>query len=620
SPPAATSRTVSGSQLDVSYSEPVAGALATTDFAVNVNGSADTVDAVSVVGGTTVRLTLRNAVRHLAAVTVDYTGTSLADAAGNAAATYSGAAATNLTPNSAPDPAPQTTPADGVYVGSTTPTLSAAFADGDSQDFGKVVFQICADSGCATPLGTVDSTVTTLAVGQSGSAQIPVALNLQTATQYWWRAKSVDSSSASSAYSAARSFTVDTTKPTIDAAAAPGDAAEYYDAVGRTLWVNASAAGTFTITATAADAQSGIAGVDFPALFSTSGAADPTAPYSRTYAFDGTGTPVSSPGATTITARNGVTVPGPSTQTDSITVEADAAPPAAFDLTSPANGTAVADGATLSAPVTDTGSGVASVTYYYCDVTVSGPCSPSTPIGTATIAATNYALAWSNSGLTDGHTYAVSAVATDNVGHTRTATTTRTVVVDNSPPTASVTAPSELTGQQYQSFDAATKTIWLNPAQSGSFALTAGAADPHSGIASVAFPALLGTSANTDVSAPYQSSVYTFNAPTAQGSRSIAATNGVVDPAGATTTDSCTVDVDGTSQTGSTTSPLDTGSYDSGSWSSGCATAGLCGNANDAKSGVAKVEISLEDRTTGTWFGGASFDQGSQTYLAAAIA
>ena len=71
-----------------------------------------------------------------------------------------------------------------------------------------------------------------------------------------------------------------------------------------------------------------------------------------------------------------------------------------------------------------------------------------------------------------------------------------TLRVDNSAPTLAVSAPSPLTGSQYQSYDAATKTLWLNAARSGSFKLEAAASDPDSGIGSVTFPALLGTGAN----------------------------------------------------------------------------------------------------------------------------
>ena len=231
SAPTVTSRTVSGTTLDVTYSEPLAGSPSTSDFTATLNGSGDAVNSVSIVGGNIVRLTLQNAARHLDAVVLTYSGSSVTDLVGNAAATYSGQSATNLTPNANPTAATLSTPTDGVFINSTTPTLSAGFADPDTLDFGKVTFQVCTNSSCSASLGTFDSTTTNLNVGQNGSAAVPGGFNLQTATQYWWRAKSVDSSNASSPFSATRTFTVDTTAPSVSASAAPGAGAvyQYYD-------------------------------------------------------------------------------------------------------------------------------------------------------------------------------------------------------------------------------------------------------------------------------------------------------------------------------------------------------------------------------------------------------
>ncbi len=182
--PAVTSRSVSDSTLDIAYGEPIAGSPAPSDFAVLVNGASDAVDSVSINAGNTVRLALHTPVHHLDVVAVTYSGSSIADAAGNAAATFTGAAATNSTADVAPNAPTLSGPADGAFVGTTTPTLSAVFDDPDSQDAGKVVFEVCANSSCSSSLGTVDSSSTTLAVGQLGSAAVPGSFSLQTATQY----------------------------------------------------------------------------------------------------------------------------------------------------------------------------------------------------------------------------------------------------------------------------------------------------------------------------------------------------------------------------------------------------------------------------------------------------
>src|SRR5205823_494867 len=96
-----------------------------------------------------------------------------------------------------------------------------------------------------------------------------------------------------------------------------------------------------------------------------------------------------------------------------------------------------------------------------------GPCTPSIQIGTTqTIAAGGiYSVSWTTTGLTDGHAYALDAVATDNVGHITTGSAS-TVIVDNSAPTISVAAPIAVTGNAFQSYDVASKTLWLNDHQS----------------------------------------------------------------------------------------------------------------------------------------------------------
>src|SRR5439155_11315300 len=198
-----------------------------SDFSATLNGSGDAVDGVSIVSSNVLRLTLHDAAHHLDAVVVTYSGASLTDLAGNDAATYGGTSATNLTPDMSPTAATLSTPSDGAFINSTTPTLSAGFVDPDTLDFGKVTFEVCIDSSCSTSLGTFDSTTTNLNVGQTGSAAVPVGFNLQTSTQYWWRAKSVDSSNASSPFSTTRTFTVDTTAPNVSASATPGAGAGY---------------------------------------------------------------------------------------------------------------------------------------------------------------------------------------------------------------------------------------------------------------------------------------------------------------------------------------------------------------------------------------------------------
>src|SRR5581483_9438285 len=93
-------------------------------------------------------------------------------------------------------------------------------------------------------------------------------------------------------------------------------------------WFRPAAGGSFTLSATATDAESGIASVAFPDLSATtgwtgSGGTDTTTPYASSAAYTWTAG-ASSPGAKTITATNGTGLTG----TRTITISADSTPPA----------------------------------------------------------------------------------------------------------------------------------------------------------------------------------------------------------------------------------------------------------------------------------------------------
>jgi hypothetical protein len=221
-----------------------------------------------------------------------------------------------------------------------------------------------------------------VANGAGGSAQVPGAFNLQTATTYYWRAQNVDGFNATSSFSSTRSFSVDTTAPSL-AITAPqavtGNGFQYYDGTTTKLWLNADQAGSFKLTSTASDAQSGIASVDFPAIFGTGGNAGTlnAGTYeSATYAFDGTVTPFGSPGAKTVTASNGVTVPAANTTNGQITIAADGAAPSPFALGEPTDGTTVRQTTVSAAPTDGAGSGIRQVTFSFCDITSHPACDP----------------------------------------------------------------------------------------------------------------------------------------------------------------------------------------------------------------------------------------------------
>ncbi|HXY80444.1 MAG TPA: SwmB domain-containing protein, partial [Gaiellaceae bacterium] len=654
--PTVTSRTIDGTTLDITYSEPLdpGSTPAGSDFTVKVNGNTDAVDAIAFAGGNTiVRLTVHTAAQYLDTVTVAYTGTAIEDVAGNQAATYTAQTVTNLNPDAAPNTPAPGTPADGTFIDSTTPALSATFSDPDTLDTGKVTFEVCTTSNCSASLGTFDSSSTTLNVGQSGSAAVPGGLDLQTGTTYYWRAKNVDAAASASSFSATRSFTVDTTAPNVTVAApvaASGSSYQYYDGPSNTLWLNANKAGSFTLEANATDAQSGITKVSFPAMFGT-GSNDQASPTSGSnyesavYSFDGTGSAFSSPGSETITAYNGDTIPAAITATDSLTVDADGSGPAAFSLGGPADGTNVRTGVVVSASPTDAGSGVAAVAFYECDTTLHAGCDPTnTSLFGAQIGATQptavagvYSVAWNNTGLTDGHSYAIAAIATDNVANTTTSSI-NTVVVDNSAPAVAVAAPTPVTGAAAQYYDAGSKTLFLRAAGQGSFKLETSASDAQTGIASVTFPALLATGSNAGThtgGSSYESSTYSFDGTgtpiSSPGAETITAANGVTLPSAGTASDSITVTADGTPAATNVQFPVDHVGYDGTSWNPGAAAncsgapagGNICGTVSDgAGSGVASVVLTIAQTASGTttYYDGSGFTSSTPVQLTATVA
>jgi len=259
--------------------------------------------------------------------------------------------------------------------------------------------------------------------------------------------------------------------------------------------------------------------------------------------------------------------------TDSVTLTntanvtfVDTVPPT-ISIGSPADAVTAAGTFSFSATgVSDPGSGVASVTFFYCDST-SSSCTPTA--GSSVTGVDGGSGTWTGAlnttGLTDGHTYTWLARATDGAAN-HADTPTRTFIVDNSIPSLSLDAPTSGTSPASQYYNAAAKTLWLNSADSGSFNLNATATDAQSGIAKVRFSALLGTGATDDLTSPYQSSAYNFALSTNSGAVNVTAFNGATIGSGATTsTDALTISADAVAPTAfSLGGPADTAKIGTG--------------------------------------------------------
>lgn len=192
---------------------------------------------------------------------------------------------------------------------------------------------------------------------------------------------------------------------------------------GTTLYYNPGAgrSGSFRVSATTSDSESGIASVTFPAVFGGDGATDTVSAYTQTYDWSAG---ASASGAKTVTATNGAGLTASST----FTVTPDTTRPTAA-IASPGAGATIAAGTAVSVNATDALAGVARVEVRFC---AGSSCvfGNGTAIGSDDSAP--YNVTWDT--LPDAGPYTLVARATDNVGNSADSSP-RTVRVGNRPPT-----------------------------------------------------------------------------------------------------------------------------------------------------------------------------------------
>ena len=369
--------------------------------------------------------------------------------------------------------------------------------------------------------------------------------------------------------------TVDNTAPSAPVISL-SESSPYAHVSGQTVFVNTGQSGSYDVTATSSDAQSGIEKIRFPGPTD-----DTSSPYGTSYGFGALS------GSQTVTAYNSAGL----TASDTFTVTPDTSGPNAFSLTAPGAGASIANGQTVSASPVDSGAGIDQVEFRYC---AGSSCAfaSGTTIGSPDSTAP-YSVTW-NGQPADG-TYTIVARATDNVGNT-TNSAERTVTVDNTGP-SSVLSVNEGTRGDLQYFDSATDTYYYNPAATGDFSLHDVAGDP-AGVASVDFPAIADTgfsgSAKNDASSPFDSNTYTFT--TASASAPATQTVVVTDALGNASNDAFDIVRDVTAPSGGSVSYAD--GYDAdGSVVVATANGSDSGAGVDASSGV------LERRTS-TFSGG----------------
>ncbi len=202
----------------------------------------------------------------------------------------------------------------------------------------------------------------------------------------------------------------------------------YWDGVSAFVYYRSSAAtGSFTVTASATDGQSGIASYAFPtaAAFGSNWSATPGALGVMTYSWSGTPAAVT---AKSITATNNANLTSaPST---TFTPTADVTAPTGGTVTYPHNGTPSTTVNVTLGTVTDAGSGVASRLLQRASATLTnGICGTFT--GFSTIATNPVSTTYTDSTLSMNTCYQYQYVVTDNLGNTTTGTSGNVVKVSS---------------------------------------------------------------------------------------------------------------------------------------------------------------------------------------------
>ena len=244
--------------------------------------------------------------------------------------------------------------------------------------------------------------------------------------------------------------------------------------VATTLYYNPSLlnTGEFTAGAVTSDPESGIERVSFPDVFLLDGGDASSAPYTRTYSWTSSDNAF---GAKTVSARNGASL----STTAAFTVFPDTTAPVTTD------DTASTGFGWQNAPVTvnlmpsDTGAGVAA-THFTTD---------GSPPTTGSAEGSSVSLA------SDG-AYTVRYFSVDQVGNVEPVVTAdEEIRIDATSPT-----PPALTLSESSAFaHVAGAEVFVNPAQAGTYTVTAESSDAMSGIEKIRFPGPV-----DDLAAPYE--------------------------------------------------------------------------------------------------------------------
>ena len=286
---------------------------------------------------------------------------------------------------------------------------------------------------------------------------------------------------------------VDTNAPSISVTApveVTGAGNQYYDGASHTQYFRPAGSGSFTLTATASDTESGIAQIAFPDVSGTSGwsgstgGADSTNPYASPADYSWTAG-ASAPGAQSITATNAAGIDG----AGAISVTSDSSAPSGQSLALTGADAPYYGATSVSFTLgdgSDTGAGLDTSTRAVTRET--GTLNGDSCTG---FAADGGTYSSPDTSVAGGHCYRYSFTIADRVGNVSTPVTA-VAKVDTQAPSVSFDAPTELTGGANQYYDAGSKTLFFRSTGSGSFRLNTTSSDTHTAVRSVAYPDLSG--------------------------------------------------------------------------------------------------------------------------------
>jgi hypothetical protein len=236
-----------------------------------------------------------------------------------------------------------------------------------------------------------------------------------------------------------------------------------------------------------------------------------------------------------------------------------------------------------------------------------------TPVSLAATGTTSWSLSFAAANFTTDGTYVVTSTATDSAGLVQTSAASNTFVVDKTNPTASLTFPANngnyntagwsgsLTGTSADATAGVTNVQVAVQQGTGNYW------NPATSSFSSAIAVFFNATGTTSWSATFPASNFTVDGSYTVYAKSTDAANNV------SATVSNTFKVDKTNPTAAITFPASAGSYNTAGW-----TGSLTGSATDATSGLASVQVAVQQGSGNYWDPGtSSFSSSSQLFFTA---